>query len=164
MCSAKGLKLVWVRNRGWMFCVKWRSKSQVFLRDPTFNPALGLPTANEKQAACAEQRSRPPANASVLMAGVALWRTPLVCFGAPWAVNPGGALARLTSKTNPSRWVHRVHRRSDDGGKRENIPCTWKSMCSTNRHTWCWWHNCGEHNCRHNQVHISSAGDGRAQR
>lgn len=43
-------------------------------------------------------------------------------------------------------------------GRRERIFLALeKSMCSTDRHTWCRWHNCGEHNCRHNQVHISSA-------
>lgn len=46
-----------------MFFANWTSKPQVCLRDPAFNHAWGLPTANEKQAASAERKSRSAAPA-----------------------------------------------------------------------------------------------------
>ncbi len=143
-----------------MFFANWTSKPQVCLSDPSFNHASGLPTANEKQAASAGRKSGFCGSCmrvyTLFMMGITLQRTPSTCF---WAISWDPSRycgVWLTSKTNPSRRVQRVYRRSDNRARRESISCTWKSTCSTNRHTWCRWHNCGEHNCRHNQIALSS--------
>lgn len=148
-----------MRNSGWMFFANWTSKPQVCLSDPSFNHASELPTANEKQAASAERKSRFAAPACECI-HCSWWESRYNVYRQrvlePLAETGVGTVVWLTSKTNPYRRVQRVYSRSDNRTRRENISCTWKSTCSTNRHTWCWWHNCGEHNCRHNQIALNS--------
>lgn len=142
-----------------MFFANWTSKPQVCLSDPSFNHASRLPTANEKQAASAERKSRFVARASERI-HCSWWESRYnvhcLCFSEPLAETRVGTAVWLASKSNPDRRVQRVYGRSDDRTRRESISCTWKSMCSTNRHPWFWWHNCGAHNCRHNQIARSS--------
>lgn len=106
----------------WMFFANWTSKPQVCLRDPAFNHASGLPTANEKQAASAERKSRSAAPACECI-HCSWWESRYNVYRRrrvpePLAETRVGTVVWLTSKTNPYRRVQRVLQEIRQRGER----------------------------------------------
>lgn len=93
---------------------------------------------------------------TLLMMGVVLQRTPTVCFKAiSWDPSRYCGVTPIQHKPlqEGSESLQQIRQQNKE---REFFLALEKSTCSTNRHTWCWWHNCGAHNRRHNQIAQSS--------